>query len=83
MWRKCGAFSTRANLKRPSLMGDFNDSPGSLVAEWLEAQGLRNALMEADANAPTWRWKTSGITLSRQMDHIFYSPSSIAPRPGD
>ena len=63
------------DMQTPLLvMGDFNDHPGSRVAEWLENRGLTNALPQFDRYSPTWQWKTSVITLKRRMDHIFYSP---------
>ena len=32
-----------------------------------------NALPQFDRNSPTWKWKTSVVTLERRMDHILYS----------
>lgn len=55
------------------VMGDFNDHESSQVAQWLKLQGLTNALPQFDRYSPTWKWKTSLLTLSRRMDHIFYS----------
>jgi len=56
------------------VMGDFNDHEHSAVAQWLKAQQLSNALPQFDRYSPTWKWKTSVLTLKRRMDHIFYSP---------
>ena len=56
------------------VMGDFNDHESSRVAQWLKSRGLTNALPQFDRYSPTWKWKTSLLTLKRRMDHIFYSP---------
>ena len=68
-------FYGKRDTKTPLLvLGDFNDHESSRVGEWLEAQGLTNALPQFDRYSPTWKWKTSVLTLSRRMDHVFYSP---------
>jgi endonuclease/exonuclease/phosphatase family metal-dependent hydrolase len=68
-------FTQHAKRGVPLIVaGDFNDSENSAVVQWLEKRGLTNALPQFDRSTPTWRWKYSGITLKRRMDHIMYSP---------
>jgi endonuclease/exonuclease/phosphatase family metal-dependent hydrolase len=55
------------------VMGDFNDGGNSPAVRWLETQGLTNALPQFDHYGPTWKWRTSVVTLRRRMDHILYS----------
>jgi len=55
------------------VMGDLNDTEHSEVVRWLEVKGMINALPQFDRYNPTWKWKTSVVTLKRRMDHIFYS----------
>jgi endonuclease/exonuclease/phosphatase family metal-dependent hydrolase len=83
-----GYFSTDQNRRQemerfhgerepriPTLaVGDFNDGENSPVVRWLEGKGMVNALPQFDRNSPTWKWKTSVVTLKRRMDHILYSP---------
>lgn len=83
-----GYFSTDQNRRQemerfygkrepriPTLaVGDFNDGENSSVVRWLEGKGMVNALPQFDRNSPTWKWKTSVVTLKRRMDHILYSP---------
>ena len=56
------------------VVGDFNDREHSRVIEWLENQGMVNALPEFDRSTPTWQWRYGIVSLSRRMDHIVYSP---------
>jgi endonuclease/exonuclease/phosphatase family metal-dependent hydrolase len=56
------------------VVGDFNDREDGPVVRWLENKGMVNSLPEFDKSTPTWKWHYSGITLSRRMDHIVYSP---------
>ena len=64
--------------KRPGIptlvMGDFNYNPNSRAVRWLQEQGMHNALPEFDSSTATWQWRYRGVTLSRRMDHIVYSP---------
>ena len=56
------------------VVGDFNDSENSGAVRWLEEKGMINALSEFDRSTATWHWRYHGVTLSRRMDHIIYSP---------
>lgn len=68
-------FHRQREAHTPLLVaGDFNDHEDSRVADWLKKQGLTNALPQFDRYSPTWKWRTSLITVKRRMDHIFYSP---------
>jgi endonuclease/exonuclease/phosphatase family metal-dependent hydrolase len=68
-------FFARRDPKQPTLVaGDFNDGENSPAVQWLEKNKMANALPQFDHYTKTWEWKTSGITLSRRMDHILYSP---------
>jgi len=72
--REIERFHARRDPRLPILAaGDFNDIGGSPVLEWLEREGLTNALSEFDAYTPTWEWRSSLATLRRRMDHILYS----------
>jgi endonuclease/exonuclease/phosphatase family metal-dependent hydrolase len=66
-------YAQRAPRLPTLVLGDFNDGEDSAVAHWLGNQGMVNSLPQFDRSTPTWTWKTSGITLKRRMDHIFYS----------
>lgn len=65
------------NAREPGLpmlvMGDFNDGENSSVVRWLEDKGMVNALPQFDYYSPTWKWRTSVLTLKRRMDHILYT----------
>jgi endonuclease/exonuclease/phosphatase (EEP) superfamily protein YafD len=59
----------------PTLVaGDFNDSENSPALKFLREKGMLNALPQFDRSTPTWQWRYRGITLSRRMDHILYTP---------
>lgn len=63
----------RAPAGRPLIvLGDFNESSGPAL-RWVKQRGLRSALARFDAKTPTWRWKTSLITLRSRLDHVFFS----------
>jgi endonuclease/exonuclease/phosphatase family metal-dependent hydrolase len=73
--RELERFYRARDPQTPTLvLGDFNDGEDSAVVEWLEAQGMKNALPQFNRYQPTWQWKTSLLTLKRRMDHVFYSP---------
>jgi endonuclease/exonuclease/phosphatase (EEP) superfamily protein YafD len=67
-------YSQRVNGMPLIVAGDFNDSARSEPIRWLESKGLINALPQFDRSTPTWHWRYHGITLSRRMDQIIYSP---------
>jgi endonuclease/exonuclease/phosphatase family metal-dependent hydrolase len=59
----------------PTLVaGDFNEGENSGVLRWLESHGLTSALGEFDRYSPTWRWRTSVVSLKQRLDHIAYPP---------
>lgn len=66
-------YQARAPQIPTLVLGDFNDSEGSVVVRWLETQGMTNALTQFNRYDPTWQWQTSTITLKRRMDHILYA----------
>ncbi|MGC3958084.1 MAG: endonuclease/exonuclease/phosphatase family protein [Verrucomicrobiota bacterium] len=69
-------FYARRHPEWPTLvLGDFNDGENSAVLQWLEKQGLINALPEFDHSTATWEWRYRGVKLSRRMDHIVYAPA--------
>ena len=53
--------------------GDLNETERGPALDWLEAQGMTNALPQFDRSTPTWRWAWGLVTLRRRMDHILYS----------
>ncbi|HTI99919.1 MAG TPA: endonuclease/exonuclease/phosphatase family protein [Dongiaceae bacterium] len=67
-------FAARAPQLPTLVLGDFNDGEASPAVQWLESQGMINALPQFDRATPTWKWPTSVYTLKRRMDHILYSP---------
>jgi endonuclease/exonuclease/phosphatase family metal-dependent hydrolase len=73
--REMERFYARRRPRLPTLVaGDFNDNPNSRVVEWLENQGMLNALPQFDRRTPTWEYRGSVVSLRRRMDHIVYSP---------
>jgi endonuclease/exonuclease/phosphatase family metal-dependent hydrolase len=67
-------FYNRREPNLPLLVaGDFNDGENSRAVEWLESNGLINALPQFDRNTPTWQWRVGAVTLRRRMDHILAS----------
>ena len=64
------------NQRNPHLplfvVGDFNDGEDSRAVRFLEDRGLVNALPLFDRRTPTWKWKTSVVTLRRRMDHVLF-----------
>jgi endonuclease/exonuclease/phosphatase (EEP) superfamily protein YafD len=72
--REMERFYERRQANTPLLVaGDFNDGDRSPVLRWLEKKGMINALPQFDSRTPTWRWRTSVVSLKRRMDHIAYS----------
>lgn len=73
--REMERFYSKREQQIPTVaLGDFNDGENSDVIRWLEARSMINALPQFDRYNPTWKWRTSAITLKRRMDHILYSP---------
>lgn len=56
------------------IAGDFNEGKGGGAVEFLEAKGLRSALVQAQPSANTWRWGTKLGELTAMLDHIVYDP---------
>jgi endonuclease/exonuclease/phosphatase family metal-dependent hydrolase len=56
------------------VLGDFNEDDDGKAVEWLESQGLTDALREFDRKSITWRWPTRLWTLTGRFDHLLYSP---------
>lgn len=58
----------------PTLVaGDFNEDSDGLVIGFLQEKGFHDVVEEYQPKQNTWRWKIYGITLTDQLDHIFYN----------
>lgn len=72
--REMQRFYSQRKASLPTVVaGDFNDREDGAVIEWLQSQGMVNALPEFDRYTPTWRWRSGLFSLSRRMDHVVYS----------
>lgn len=68
-------FSAHLQEGLPTLVvGDFNEGRYGEAVRFLAAAGLQSGLPEFDPSRHTWRWQTSGVTITSQLDHIVYSP---------
>jgi endonuclease/exonuclease/phosphatase (EEP) superfamily protein YafD len=90
-----GYFSTREDRRRelehhlarldralPTLIvGDFNEDDHGLALARLTALGYRDAIAQHAGPRRTWEWQVAGgVTLTLQLDHIFYDARFLAVR---
>ena len=76
--REMRYYMERLDPSLPTMViGDFNENHGKAL-DMLENMGWRNALMDHDPTATTWRWPTSFLELRQTLDHVFHSPTLVS-----
>ncbi|MEM7180963.1 MAG: endonuclease/exonuclease/phosphatase family protein [Spirochaetota bacterium] len=55
------------------VLGDFNEDRDGLAVAFLRDKGFQDVVQEYQPKQNTWRWKIYGVTLTDQLDHIFYN----------
>jgi endonuclease/exonuclease/phosphatase family metal-dependent hydrolase len=56
------------------ILGDFNENASGEAFWWLIDRGFADAVAPFDAQAYTWEWRTSLVTLRNRFDHVLVSP---------
>ena len=68
------AFHSHLTRDLPTvILGDFNENDSGAAVAFLKSRGFSDALDSVDDSTPTWKWKTSVVTVHARFDHIMYS----------
>jgi endonuclease/exonuclease/phosphatase family metal-dependent hydrolase len=54
------------------IAGDFNEDTSGDAMEYLASLGLKSANYAFHPEQATWRWKTSGMTFTSDLDHVVH-----------